>query len=91
MFANIHFKLLFFSTIAKPFEGRMTYGKALILIICIWIYVLPWCLLPLTEKWNRFVPGELIKLHKHNIQMNITTNNYLELRSNLINVGFILG
>ncbi|XP_026808077.1 opsin, ultraviolet-sensitive-like [Rhopalosiphum maidis] len=45
-----------YSTIAKPFEGRMTYGKALILIICIWIYVLPWCILPLTEKWNRFVP-----------------------------------
>jgi len=44
----------------------MTYGKALILIICIWIYVLPWCLLPLTEKWNRFVPGESIKLRKHN-------------------------
>jgi len=92
MFANIHFKLLFFSTIAKPFEGRMTYGKALILIICIWIYVLPWCLLPLTEKWNRFVPGELIKLHKHNMffQMNVAIDNYLELRSNLINMGFIL-
>lgn len=46
----------------------MTYGKALILIICIWTYVLPWCLLPLTEKWNRFVPGELIKLYKNKTQ-----------------------
>jgi len=85
MFANVHFKFLFFSTIAKPFEGRMTYGKALILIICIWIYVLPWCLLPLTEKWNRFVPGESIKLHKHNIisfQMDVTINDYLEFRLN---------
>ncbi|KAL5240938.1 hypothetical protein ACI65C_008348 [Semiaphis heraclei] len=45
-----------FSTIAKPFDGRMTYGRAFFLIICIWTYTLPWGLLPLTEKWNRYVP-----------------------------------
>lgn len=36
----------------------MTYGKALFLIVCIWAYTVPWGLLPLTEKWNRFVPGQ---------------------------------
>lgn len=48
----------FFSTIAKPFDGRMTYGRAFFLIICIWTYTSPWVLLPLTEKWNRYVPGK---------------------------------
>lgn len=55
--------LTYFSTIAKPFDGRMTFGKAFVLIICIWTYVLPWCFLPLTEKWNRFVPGKLLILN----------------------------
>jgi len=70
----------------------MTYGKALILIICIWIYVLPWCLLPLTEKWNRFVPGESIKLHTNYMyfQINVTNYNFLEFSLHLIDMSFIL-
>lgn len=54
---NLYNISFLFSTIAKPFDGRMTYGRALFLILLIWTYTLPWCFLPLTEKWNRFVPG----------------------------------
>lgn len=55
---NIFIQLFFFSTIAKPFDGRMTYGRALLLLIVLWTYVTPWCVLPLVEQWNRYVPGQ---------------------------------
>lgn len=45
-----------YTTIAKPFDGKMTSTKALVMIIAVWMYTLPWGILPLLEFWGRFVP-----------------------------------
>nr|ART29984.1 opsin [Heliconius hecale zuleika] len=44
------------STITRPLDGRLSHGKALLLIACVWIYTTPWSLLPLFRIWGRFVP-----------------------------------
>nr|WIU64933.1 UVS opsin [Gonodactylaceus falcatus] len=45
-----------YKTIAKPFEGKMTHGKALIIVLGTWLYASPWCILPLLDIWGRYVP-----------------------------------
>nr|QWV42647.1 ultraviolet sensitive opsin 1 [Anthocomus equestris] len=45
-----------YMTITKPFDGKLTRTKALIMIIFIWIYTIPWAVFPLTEIWGRFAP-----------------------------------
>lgn len=45
-----------YRTIAKPFEGKLSKGKAFMLIVLIWSYVTPWAIMPLLEIWNRYVP-----------------------------------
>jgi len=45
-------------TISRPMDGKVTRGKACILLLIIWAYVLPWATLPLLEVWGRFVPGK---------------------------------
>nr|APY20644.1 ultraviolet sensitive opsin [Paussus spinicoxis] len=45
-----------FTTITKPFDGKLTKTKAIFMATCIWIYTIPWIALPLTEVWGRFVP-----------------------------------
>nr|WCQ76398.1 ultraviolet sensitive opsin 2 [Heterocerus fenestratus] len=45
-----------YTTIAKPFDGKLTRTKALVMIICIWTYTIPWAVLPAVEIWGRFVP-----------------------------------
>nr|WCQ76388.1 ultraviolet sensitive opsin 1 [Capnodis tenebrionis] len=45
-----------YTTIANPLEGRLSRTKASIMIFFIWVYTLPWVVLPLFEIWNRFVP-----------------------------------
>ncbi|KAF7278024.1 hypothetical protein GWI33_008944 [Rhynchophorus ferrugineus] len=45
-----------YTTITKPFDGKITRTKALIIIIFIWCYIIPWLALPLTEVWGRYVP-----------------------------------
>ncbi|XP_068901576.1 opsin, ultraviolet-sensitive-like isoform X2 [Tenebrio molitor] len=45
-----------YTTITKPFDGKLTRTKALVMIIGIWIYTIPWAVLPLLEIWGRFVP-----------------------------------
>nr|ANN11809.1 ultraviolet wavelength sensitive opsin 1 [Acmaeodera diffusa]ANN11813.1 ultraviolet wavelength sensitive opsin 1 [Acmaeodera diffusa]APY20543.1 ultraviolet sensitive opsin 1 [Acmaeodera diffusa] len=45
-----------YTTITNPLEGRMSKIKAIIMIIFVWLYTLPWIILPFTEVWNRFVP-----------------------------------
>nr|WCQ76397.1 ultraviolet sensitive opsin 1 [Heterocerus fenestratus] len=45
-----------YTTIAKPFDGKLTRTKALVMIICIWTYTIPWAILPAMEIWSRFVP-----------------------------------
>lgn len=50
-----------YTTIAKPFDGKLTRTKALFMTACIWAYTLPWGILPLLEIWGRFVPGLEVK------------------------------
>nr|QWV42717.1 ultraviolet sensitive opsin [Bitoma cylindrica] len=45
-----------FTTITRPFDGKLTRTKALIMIIAVWIYTIPWAILPMLEVWGRFVP-----------------------------------
>jgi r-opsin len=49
-------------TIARPFDGRVTKGRALVMLIFVWAYTLPWAIMPAMEVWGRFVPGEILKL-----------------------------
>ncbi|XP_032520951.2 opsin-2 [Danaus plexippus] len=44
------------STITRPLDGRLSQGKALLMIAFVWIYATPWSLLPLFKVWGRFVP-----------------------------------
>nr|AEG80169.1 ultraviolet-sensitive visual pigment [Dione juno] len=44
------------STITRPLDGRLSRGKALLMIACVWIYATPWSLMPLFNVWGRFVP-----------------------------------
>lgn len=46
-----------YTTITKPFDGKMTKIKAFAMIVFIWFYTIPWAVLPLTEIWGRFAPG----------------------------------
>nr|QWV42646.1 ultraviolet sensitive opsin 2 [Anthocomus equestris] len=45
-----------YTTITKPFDGKITKVKALVLIMVVWIYTIPWGVLPLLQVWGRFVP-----------------------------------
>nr|QWV42614.1 ultraviolet sensitive opsin [Nitops pallipennis] len=45
-----------YTTITRPFDGKVTKVKALVMIILVWAYTLPWALLPFFEVWGRFVP-----------------------------------
>ncbi|XP_063222857.1 opsin, ultraviolet-sensitive [Bacillus rossius redtenbacheri] len=45
-----------YRVIAKPFGGKITRGKALLMLLLIWAYTIPWAVMPLTEFWGRFVP-----------------------------------
>nr|ACC77723.1 ultraviolet wavelength-sensitive opsin [Satyrium behrii] len=44
------------STITRPLDGRLSRGKVILMIACIWIYATPWSLLPLFKIWGRYVP-----------------------------------
>lgn len=44
------------STIAHPLDGKLSRGQVMLFISVIWIYVLPWALMPLMGVWGRFVP-----------------------------------
>ncbi|KAL1518310.1 hypothetical protein ABEB36_001952 [Hypothenemus hampei] len=45
-----------YTTITKPFDGKITRTKALIMILFIWFYTIPWTIMPILEVWGRFVP-----------------------------------
>nr|ACH56537.1 putative ultraviolet I opsin [Thermonectus marmoratus] len=45
-----------YTTIARPFDGKLTRTKALVMVACIWTYTIPWAILPLLEIWGKFVP-----------------------------------
>ncbi|XP_045464394.1 opsin, ultraviolet-sensitive-like isoform X1 [Harmonia axyridis] len=45
-----------YTTITKPFDGKLTRTKAFLMILGVWIYTIPWAVMPLIEVWGRFVP-----------------------------------
>ena len=45
-----------YNVITKPMNRNMTFTKAVIMNIIIWLYCTPWVVLPLTQFWDRFVP-----------------------------------
>ncbi|XP_017862838.1 PREDICTED: opsin Rh4 [Drosophila arizonae] len=45
-----------FNVITKPMNRNMTFTKAIIMNIIIWLYCTPWVVMPLTQFWDRFVP-----------------------------------
>lgn len=47
-----------YTTITKPFDGKLTRTKAFVFILIIWLYTIPWAVMPLTEVWGRFGPGK---------------------------------
>lgn len=44
------------STIARPLDGKLSRGQVLMLLGLIWLYVLPWALMPLMGVWGAFAP-----------------------------------
>ncbi|KAJ8983472.1 hypothetical protein NQ317_014930 [Molorchus minor] len=49
-----------YTTITKPFDGKLSKTKAMVMILFVWIYTIPWAVLPLLEVWGRYVPAEKI-------------------------------
>nr|BAQ54872.1 opsin, short-wavelength sensitive type [Anax parthenope] len=45
-----------YRTIAFPLDGRLGMKQAICLVVGIWIYAMPFSLLPLTQIWSRYVP-----------------------------------
>ncbi|XP_060520961.1 opsin, ultraviolet-sensitive-like isoform X2 [Cylas formicarius] len=45
-----------YTTITRPFDGKITRGKAMVMILFVWAYTIPWTVLPVTEVWGRFAP-----------------------------------
>nr|QWV42628.1 ultraviolet sensitive opsin 1 [Mordella albosuturalis] len=45
-----------YTTITRPFDGKVTRTKALIMILFVWLYTIPWCIMPLLEVWGKFAP-----------------------------------
>ncbi|XP_050312110.1 opsin, ultraviolet-sensitive-like isoform X2 [Anthonomus grandis grandis] len=45
-----------YTTITRPFDGKLTRTKALLIILFIWAYTIPWTVLPAMEIWGRFAP-----------------------------------
>lgn len=48
-----------YTTIANPLDGKLTRTKAVFMTLLVWMYTIPWGVLPLLEIWGRFVPGLL--------------------------------
>ncbi|KAG5888363.1 hypothetical protein JTB14_033500 [Gonioctena quinquepunctata] len=45
-----------YTTITKPFDGKLSKTKALLMIVFVWLYATPWALLPMFEIWGKFMP-----------------------------------
>ena len=52
-----------YTTISNPLEGKLTKMKAMMMIVCVWMYTIPWAVLPLLEIWGRFVPGKILVIY----------------------------
>lgn len=65
-----------FTTITRPFDGKITRTKAALMIVFVWLYTLPWALLPMFEIWGRYMPGKTT----HNNASNILLLYYVNIR-----------
>uniref|UniRef100_A0A336MFJ1 CSON000938 protein n=1 Tax=Culicoides sonorensis TaxID=179676 RepID=A0A336MFJ1_CULSO len=45
-----------YNTIARPFDGRLTHTKAIMMTSLVWLYTIPWAVLPVLKFWGRYVP-----------------------------------
>nr|APY20547.1 ultraviolet sensitive opsin 2 [Adalia bipunctata] len=45
-----------YTTITKPFDGKLTRTKAFLMILGVWMYTVPWAVMAMTEVWGKFVP-----------------------------------
>ncbi|KAJ8943599.1 hypothetical protein NQ318_006601 [Aromia moschata] len=45
-----------YMTITRPFDGKLSKTKAMVMIGFVWLYTIPWAVMPLLEVWGRFVP-----------------------------------
>lgn len=46
-----------YHVIANPMGGKLTKGKAILFVVLIWCYTIPWAVFPVLQIWGRFVPG----------------------------------
>lgn len=51
-----------YNVITNPMEGGMLMGKAIMLIVLIYVYATPLVIAPYTMVWNRFVPGKILNI-----------------------------
>nr|CAD7426725.1 unnamed protein product [Timema monikensis] len=61
-----------YRTIAKPFGGKLTSGKAIMMVLVIWAYTVPWAVMPLLEFWGRFAPAK--KMNVDSLRSNQAQN-----------------
>lgn len=47
-----------YTTITRPFDGKITRTKAALMLLFVWLYTFPWGMLPFFEIWGKFVPGK---------------------------------
>lgn len=45
-----------YKTIASPLDGKLSRGQAFFFIIFIWVWALPFTILPAIKVWGRFIP-----------------------------------
>nr|QWV42658.1 ultraviolet sensitive opsin [Eulasia bombylius] len=45
-----------YRTISNPLEGKLSRTKAAALLVGVWVYVVPWAVMPALQIWGRFAP-----------------------------------
>ncbi|XP_062546078.1 opsin-3-like [Armigeres subalbatus] len=45
-----------YRTISNPLEGRLNRAQAAILVVCTWMWAMPFTLLPMFKIWGRYIP-----------------------------------
>lgn len=64
-----------YNVITRPLEGKMTQGKALLMVIFIYLYATPFVVACVTESWGRFVPGMYVLISFYCREFNLTKKN----------------
>nr|ANN11843.1 ultraviolet wavelength sensitive opsin 2 [Steraspis amplipennis]APY20666.1 ultraviolet sensitive opsin 2 [Steraspis amplipennis] len=63
-----------YHTIANPLEGKLTRTKALVMVLFVWMYTIPWAVMPLFEIWGRFAPEGFLTQCSFDYLMNTFDN-----------------